>query len=661
MDNELKVDDAAVRPSDSKRRRTQELCIRLSADVFKHEAALFHAWVNASIVEMKYIFLGHDNAEEMVRARKEFFRLLDEIECVGFSYDPTTRQFIQFDKYIDTQPRNWNFDATHRLFTGASLRPSRSLCFVYRPMRHKLSQTAKPSRKCQQLYGLRVLHPKTQQFKQTTVCLEDALPRRFYNAKLQTMVVLYSGVSANKVVCRDDNVHVSYTALGQITGTHVNKAIWKLWQTGMPDLVVFALGNTETLVDNFVPVFPMILSKTVIACTPIHLKQMNGVHMTRVGADEVIASLIERITTCLGAAVMSSDVSDMSLNILRQPLDVHWYKSGVSCFKQGIFQDGRVNNIQQRVCTHVPLWKHGWLSRDTKAMLVAAIQAFKPKNILELGSWYGLSASLIQNYAPNAVLYAVDHFKNNAIYTHSMSKLSALDKMFFNHLRYETFHANLEENSIGNVIMMKMDAYEAVRFLKSHNVTIDMVFIDCEKKTKPLQKLIHTLRSFFPGVIIVGDDYVFRSVRAAIAKFSNSERLQPVLSDEAYAILTEPKKRDILDDAFRAVRTDLQSSDNGSLLKQIQSVLSSGVQFDPSHVMRDILKYQRKYFPQRSLISIPAHQADSLLHMLCRCRNKQFISSCLDLLFDATTWQDGCSNTQALTPFDYLCYKITFE
>lgn len=73
------------------------------------------------------------------------------------------------------------------------------------------------------------------------------------------------------------------------------------------------------------------------------------------------------------------------------------------------------------VAGSVPHCAHGWLSDDTKVLLSAAIAACKPRALLELGAWYGLSSRHIMTQAAaegisGMQFYSVDYFKNNAHY-----------------------------------------------------------------------------------------------------------------------------------------------------------------------------------------------------------------------------------------------------
>lgn len=78
--------------------------------------------------------------------------------------------------------------------------------------------------------------------------------------------------------------------------------------------------------------------------------------------------------------------------------------------------------------------------------LLTALSHYRPRVIVELGSWYGKSTRFILKHAaPDVTLYCVDHYKNNAIYTHQHETPVPEDKMLFNFPRYETIVASVEE------------------------------------------------------------------------------------------------------------------------------------------------------------------------------------------------------------------------
>lgn len=86
--------------------------------------------------------------------------------------------------------------------------------------------------------------------------------------------------------------------------------------------------------------------------------------------------------------------------------------------------------------------------------------------------------------------------------------------MFLRHLRLETFYSNLDV--FEGVHLVRAEVREGVRLLADARLHFEVVFVDCEKKTQPLQELVSLIHSRWPEAVIVGDDYVFESVQRAV-------------------------------------------------------------------------------------------------------------------------------------------------
>ena len=220
----------------------------------------------------------------------------------------------------------------------------------------------------------------------------------------------------------------------------------------------------------------------------------------------------------------------------------------------------RVSSLLPRASTYIPPFGHGWLATDTAILLALAVCVYAPVCVLELGSWYGLSSRFIlresDRYAlththththegggaegderggnghthistdgedtRNTQTYThthththrgiktfltVDIFKNTGLYNKHVDDITPMDKLYMNHLRFDTFYANLEEGSFagdsaglckggdegesedggenggggggeGRVVMIRGDIHAAVDLVHRHGQEVDMVFID---------------------------------------------------------------------------------------------------------------------------------------------------------------------------------------
>jgi len=184
-------------------------------------------------------------------------------------------------------------------------------------------------------------------------------------------------------------------------------------------------------------------------------------------------------------------------------------------------------------------------------LLLTAIRHYRPRCVMELGTWYGKSSRFILRHLAaiatedntTCSLFCVDKYKNNAIYSKLLTEPSPEDKMFFNFLRFESFVSNVESLSLQtpavaercNVCVMVMDIHEAGNVLKELGIEVDMIFIDAEKKTIPLSDLVVRIRSLFPHAVIVGDDLVFPSVQFALKRLER-QGITAMERQESYLI-----------------------------------------------------------------------------------------------------------------------------
>lgn len=340
------------------------------------------------------------------------------------------------------------------------------------------------------------------------------------------------------------------------------------------------------LMDNFVPVYPLFLSADVLVITPILLIQLNGCTNDAFSSLSVFQSLYSRMRCILGAYLhnpsSATGMEEVEMSNFLAYEEDSWYRSGLrneddtldgrfhvlelgsdsaSDSAEGKMASDQVNSgeVDERgpsaeirkepssrvnIASHVAWCQHGWCSVDTRVGLKTAITHYKPKVILELGSWYGKSSRFMLDFIePGTVLFCADYYKNNAIYEHLHSEVAGEDKMFFNFPRYESFIAGIEskrdlwkDKPPCTVITVKMNIHDIIPYLHSKGFHIDMVFIDAEKKTDPLYRLVTDIHRRYPGSVIVGDDNVFQSVKTCVKRLV-ADREEIISMEESYVAL----------------------------------------------------------------------------------------------------------------------------
>lgn len=163
---------------------------------------------------------------------------------------------------------------------------------------------------------------------------------------------------------------------------------------------------------------------------------------------------------------------------------------------------------------------HGWYSDKTREALEGAIQYYKPKVVVELGVWYGKSTVGMFQASPHKLTYyGFDFFSPTATQPSYVTN-TPIDKLFIEHFRLETAVANVAPYSKKhNIHFIIHDVLKSDDVMKSLSVVPDLLFIDAIKDTSDLQKTIDTYLKLNPNIVIVGDDYVFKTVKVAVKKY----------------------------------------------------------------------------------------------------------------------------------------------
>jgi len=163
---------------------------------------------------------------------------------------------------------------------------------------------------------------------------------------------------------------------------------------------------------------------------------------------------------------------------------------------------------------------HGWYSDKTREALEGAIQYYKPKVVVELGVWYGKSTVGIFQSSPHKIdYYGFDYFTPTATNPDYVTE-TPIDKLFVKHFRLESAVANVAPYSKKhNIHFLFHDVLKSDDVINKLKVVPDLLFIDAIKNTTELQNTIDAYLKLNPNIVIVGDDYVFDSVKRAVKKY----------------------------------------------------------------------------------------------------------------------------------------------
>jgi hypothetical protein len=288
---------------------------------------------------------------------------------------------------------------------------------MYRPVREGLElgvASGPGALSSSRTYTLRVTSPVTNH-DITRDWLSQQLVRRYEEAVIASVVVVVLGwegalpseptASTTSVAAEAASVvlpegvsvtivHVGTPGGGAPIGEAAAKALRRACDA-KPSLVVLvasSAGAAPVLVDSFVPAYPVLISSSVLACTPLQLLQCNGCALGAAGPADVLASVAARVAITLGAVLVGQGAELPAASTLKEDLERYLHCSGLSSFEKGVYRDGRVLRVEPGLAAAVPFCAHGWLSHDTRLLLSAAVSVCKPRALLELGAWYGLSS-----------------------------------------------------------------------------------------------------------------------------------------------------------------------------------------------------------------------------------------------------------------------------
>jgi hypothetical protein len=142
---------------------------------------------------------------------------------------------------------------------------------------------------------------------------------------------------------------------------------------------------------------------------------------------------------------------------------------------------GNTKIIPEPYCsiTELPFDNQGWFSNQKQ--IEACIKKIKPKTVIEVGSWLGLSTRFIAERLPQkSKLYAVDTWRGSPGEELHMQdpRLPHLFQLFLSNVR----HARLTDV----IVPIRMDSLEASEEL---NVHADMIYIDASHETESVYNL----------------------------------------------------------------------------------------------------------------------------------------------------------------------------
>ncbi len=180
-----------------------------------------------------------------------------------------------------------------------------------------------------------------------------------------------------------------------------------------------------------------------------------------------------------------------------------------------------------------PADPQGWGS--DKPIFRTAIEAVRPKTIIELGTWKGMSAihmaKICEELGLETEIVCVDTWLGSP-----ENWLEREDVNGFASMRLHAGFPRLYDTFVANVLDAGVERYitpfanttdNAAVVFKKLGFACDLLYVDAAHETEPVLK---DLRAFTPlvrkGGWVVGDDWKWGSVRKAAETFAKERRVQ---------------------------------------------------------------------------------------------------------------------------------------
>ncbi len=159
--------------------------------------------------------------------------------------------------------------------------------------------------------------------------------------------------------------------------------------------------------------------------------------------------------------------------------------------------------------------------------------------MVEIGSFWGLSAEFILHCAPNAHLYCLDLWK---AYKEQWKKESgAPDSCTIPEHNLQQCMSNLWPYR-DQVTLLRNWSHLGLQELKKVNCQPEVIYIDGGHDYKTVKRDIEKSAEYFPDAVLCGDDYHqnFPGVIQAVNEFSRVENRKLVTHGQAWKYSTTP-------------------------------------------------------------------------------------------------------------------------
>lgn len=166
---------------------------------------------------------------------------------------------------------------------------------------------------------------------------------------------------------------------------------------------------------------------------------------------------------------------------------------------------------------------HGWFRKSNEWVLGNELD-LTTDCVIELGSWLGKSTRFIAENAPNAKIYAIDHWKGSPEH-HEPHRVDVKDKL---PTLYETFLVNCWEYK-DQIVPLKMDTKKGLLKCYEKGLKPSLVYIDAGHDYESVLQDVQASHGYFPNAVLVGDDWERPGVHRAVIAFAYEQARDMVL------------------------------------------------------------------------------------------------------------------------------------
>ena len=158
----------------------------------------------------------------------------------------------------------------------------------------------------------------------------------------------------------------------------------------------------------------------------------------------------------------------------------------------------------------------GWFGDGARLLLAEKLHTLRPRVIVELGSWLGLSTRWLADHAPEATIITIDHFKGSPEHQASKSLSPLLDRLA------DAFHSACYSYR-DRIVVMRSELADGLKEVALLGIRPELIFVDADHGVEQVLQQLALCRALFPEALLVGDDYSNQGVRQAVDEFAGKE------------------------------------------------------------------------------------------------------------------------------------------